>query len=245
MSVQNMKKTKKQKHAEQRQKAALKKISLHKLGWLEYVTLGIAAWFYFYPEPYEILFVVLLCIPILGLVLNGINGKPSIATLVRISAGENYDVADFLNVPALIILVRVMRDFQFESFVSMIVPGTAAFILMVAVLFATHKLTRIAEKHKLWIYLSVIFNVGLYSYAVSYGVNCVFDYSDPVTYNVKVVSEYGSRGLYYIRVTDWKNNNETQRVYLTSEQYQKIQVGGNVQIDVKPGLFGMAWYYME
>jgi hypothetical protein len=69
---------------------------------------------FLYPQPYEILLGVLLAIPIIGLLLNGLH-KPSLATLVKISAdkdGEDkHDVADFIDVAAWVILIRVLLDF--------------------------------------------------------------------------------------------------------------------------------------
>ncbi len=48
------------------------------------------------------------------------------ATLVEISADKNgddkYDVADFIDIAAWIIFLRVVLDFEFESIYSMIIP---------------------------------------------------------------------------------------------------------------------------
>ena len=64
-------------------------------------------WFVFYPRPYEILLSALLLLPFVGMFLNGLN-KPSIASLVEIdrNAKEDYNVADFIDLPAWLIVVR-------------------------------------------------------------------------------------------------------------------------------------------
>jgi hypothetical protein len=104
----------------------ISKLTFHKLDWLEKVTLALAIWFLIYPKPYTILFTILLIIPILGLVLNGLNGKPSIASLVEITKkddGDNkYDVADFIDMAAIAIFIRVLIDYEFEDFYSLIIP---------------------------------------------------------------------------------------------------------------------------
>lgn len=114
------------------------KLTFHKLDWLEWLTIGLAIWFLIYPEPYDFLLCILLLIPVLGLILNGLS-RPSMATLVQISEdkpGEDkYDVADFIDVAAWVILLRVLLDYEFESFYSMIIPGTiACFIVLVILL---------------------------------------------------------------------------------------------------------------
>jgi hypothetical protein len=182
---------------EKRSKVTLSKLSFHKFDWLEYITMGLGLWFLFYPKPYDILFTALLCMPILGLILNGLTGRPSISSLVEISkdddGSDKYDVADFIDFAAWIILLRVLLDYEFESFYSMIIPGTITFAIMLIILFTTHKLIDNTTKSKTWIYLSLIFNVFIYSYSATYGANCVYDKSEPQVYDAEVVDKRAQR----------------------------------------------------
>lgn len=249
-----MTKARKKNQNNERSKVAFSKLSLHKLSWLEYLTIGLGLWFLFYPRPYVILFTILLCMPIIGILLNSFNGKPSIASLVEVKkdndGDDKYDVADFIDFPAWIILLRVLIDFEFESFNSMIIPGTIAFAIMLIILFATHKQIDYTTKSKTWIYLSVIFNVFLYSYAGTYGVNCVYDNSDAIVYNTDVVDKRISKGskgrkTYYVKVTPWGQHYEEEEISVPSSQYDKIKIGQTVKIDLKKGLLNIPWYYIE
>lgn len=236
-----------------RSKVTISKLTFHKLDWLEYITIGIGLWFLLYPKPYDILFTVLLCMPILGLTLNGITGRPSIVSLVEISKDNNgndkYDVADFIDFAAWIILLRVLLDYEFESFYSIIIPGSIAFAIMLIILFATHKLIDNSTKNKTWIYLSLVLNVFLYSYAGTYGANCVYDNSDPTVYNAEVVDKRISKGkrhtTYYVKVTPWGHHYDKEEISVPSSQYDEIQIGQTVKIDLKKGLFNIPWYYIE
>ncbi len=235
-----------------RSKVTLSKLTFHKLGWLEYVTMALGLWFLFYPKPYDILFTALLCMPLLGLFLNGLTGRPSIASLVEISkdddGSDKYDVADFIDFAAWIILLRVLIDYEFESFYSIIIPGTVAFVIMLVILFATHKLIDSTTKSKTWIYLSLIFNVFLYSYAGAYGANCVYDKSEPTVYNAEVVGKRVSSGkhtTYYVKVTPWGHHYDKEEISVPKSQYDEIQIGQSIKIDLKQGLFDIPWYYIE
>jgi hypothetical protein len=239
---------------EKRSKVTLSKLTFHKLDWLEYVTMGLGLWFLFYPKPYDLLFTSLLCMPILGLILNGITGRPSIASLVEISkdddGSDKYDVADFIDFAAWIILLRVLLDYEFESFYSLIIPGIIAFVIMLIILFATHKLIDKTTKSKSWIYLSLIFNVFIYSFAGTYGANCVYDTSEPTVYEAEVVNKRISRSskgrkTYYIKVTPWGHHYDKEEISVVSSQYDEIQIGQTVNIDLKEGLFNIPWYYIE
>jgi hypothetical protein len=249
-----MSKTKKEKQQNIHNKVSLSKLTFHKLNWLEYITMGLGFWFLFYPEPYTFLFTALLCMPVIGLILNGITGRPSIATLVEISKGDKnenkYDVADFIDFAAWIILVRVILDFEFESFYSMIIPGTVAFAIMLVILFTTHKLIENTTRSKTWIYLSIIFNVFLYSYAGTYGANCVYDTSEPEVYSANVIDKRTHRGRkgrmsYYIKVTPWGHHYDKEEIKVSEEHFNEIQIGQTVNIDLMEGLFNIPWYYIE
>lgn len=241
------------KRKEKRSKVTLSKLTFHKLDWLEYITMGLGLWFLFYPNPYEILFTALLCMPVLGLILNGITGRPSIASLVEISkdddGSDKYDVADFIDFAALIILLRVLIDYEFESFYSMIIPGTIAFAIMLIILFTTHKVIDRTTKSKTWIYISLIFNVFLYSYAGTYGANCIYDKSEPTVYNAEVIDKRISKGrrhtTYYVKVSPWGHHYDKEEISVSSSHYDEIQIGQTVKIDLKKGLFNIPWYYIE
>ena len=227
-------------------------LTFHKLDWLEYRAIGIGLWFIIYPKPYIFLFSVLLVMPVMGLVLNGFQ-KPSIASLVEITkdkGGDNdYDVADFIDLPAWIIGVRILMDFEFESYFSVLIPGTIAFIIMLVILFSTHKLIQQSPKNKFWIYSSLIFNIWLYSFAATYGVNCVYDRSDPEVYDAEVVSKHINRGRkhtsYYVRVTPWGHHYDAEDIKVSKEQYHELEQGDAIKIDLKKGLFNIPWYYIE
>lgn len=245
-----MKKTEKK---EIRSKVTLSKLTFHKLDWLEKFTLGIGIWFLVYPKPYEILFSILLIIPIVGLILNGFTGRPSISSLVEISknsdGSDKYDVADFIDFAALIILIRVLIDFTFESLYSLIIPGTITFIIMLILLFATHKIIEKTTKSRAWIYTSLIFNIFLYSYSAAYGLNCVFDNSEPQVFEAKVIDKTISKGrrhtTYYIKVTPWGHHYDPEEISVSSSHWENIEIGQTVNIDLKKGLLNIPWYYVE
>ena len=229
-------------------------LTFHQLDWLEYITLGIGTWFIVYPKPYGILFSILICIPIVGLILNGITGRPSIASLVKITKDDDgddkYDVADFIDFAALSLLVRILIDYEFESLYSLIIPGMIAFVLMLILLFTTHSYIVKTTKSKFWIYTSLIFNIFLYSYVTTYGMNCVYDNSKPKIYKATVLDKHIStsskgRKTYYVTVTPWGHHYDEEDISVTNEQYNTIDIGNNVDIDLMNGLFGIKWFYVE
>nr|WP_294948043.1 hypothetical protein [uncultured Mucilaginibacter sp.] len=222
----------------------------HKLGWLEWLAIGLSLWLLFYPHPYTYLFAVVLCMPIIGLIINGVN-RPSMISLVSISKtlkDPDYDVADFIDIPAWILLIRVILDFNFESFYSLIKVGSFAFVLLLILLAVTHKAVEESTKSRFIIYLYIIGNIALYSYAATYGINCVFDYSDPKVYRSSVVAKHVSRGKstsYYLTIKPWGTHKENEDIRVGSDKYDETQIGQTVKVDYKAGLLGIPWYNLE
>jgi hypothetical protein len=225
-------------------------IKLPYLGYLEIIALVLSLWFIFFPRPYNILFTALVLMPLIGLFINGLQ-RPSLATLVSITKeGKNYkyDVIDFIDMPAWAILLRVLIDFEYESFSSLIIPGTVAFVLILVILFSTHKLIEERIKNKGYVYLLLVFNIFLYSYGATYGVNCVYDNSKAEVYETQVISKRISTGKSkrrYIKVEPWGSHREKEEITVSNEEYERIQSGDFIKIDVHKGLLGIPWYFVE
>lgn len=232
-------------------KKSSKVYKLHQLDWLEYVTIGLCLWFFFYPRPYDILLVVLLLLPFLGMFLNGLN-KPSIASLVEIdrNAKYEYDVADFIDLPAWTILLRVLLDYETDSFVAIGIAGTVAFVAICLFLLVTHQQISDSNKDKWWIYNSIIFSFFVYSYSAVVAVNCSFDYSEPKVYNTEVIDKHISRSrkggrFYYVKVKPWGHHYDAENISVTSGEYEQYQINDKVQVEYKEGLFRIPWYYLD
>lgn len=231
----------------------LSQLTVHKLDWLEYLTMGLAVWFFFYPKPYILLFSVLLVIPILGIVLNGIH-KPSFASLVDISLDKKenlkYDVADFIDVAAWVILIRVLIDYKFENYYSLIIPAIVSLIIVFTLLFSTHKKIEKSNRNKAWIYTSVIFNVSVYSIAATYGMNCTYDFSKPKVFQTKILEktiETGRKGrkFYNIEIAPWGHHFDKEELSVSRTEYDNYSIGETVEVDLKEGFLGIPWFYVE
>ena len=226
------------------------KVKLHRLNWLEWVAVGFSFWFLVYPHPYDWLFGIVLAMPIIGLLLNGLS-RPNLASLVSISFKDNEeeaDLADFIDMPAWVLLARVLIDFEYESFYSILKVGSIAFVLSMILLFITHKMVDSKNTHMGLIYFTVIGNMALYSYGAAYGINCVYDYSDAEVYHAKVIDKHISSGKhkwYYLKVEAWGTHRDAEDISVTRDQYKETQIGQLVAIDYKEGLLGIPWYFIE
>lgn len=228
-----------------------KKLVLHKLNWLEYIAIGLSLWFLFYPMPYNILLVILLLMPFIGMFLNGLE-RPSIASLVEIDreAKNEYDVADFIDIPAAIILLRVLLDFETDSYLAILIAGTIALIAICLYLLITHQKIKDSNKDKWWIYSSIIFCFCMYSYSSVVAVNCVFDNSEPKIFKTEIIDKHISRSskgrkIYYVKVKPWGHHYDAENISVPQTEYELLEINQKVNIDYYEGLLGIPWYYIE
>lgn len=234
--------------------AGSKRIRLitHKLSWLEWVAIALSIWFVLFPRPYVPLFCVLLLLPLAGMVINGVQ-QPSMAALVTFkknSKGEDkYDVADFIDFPAWAIVIRVLLDFEFEDFRTLIFPGLLAMALITIILLLTHNRFGELKQHSTLAYVLLIGNCWLYSYGAVYGSNCIFDKSEPTVYPTAVVDKSTHRGRksgrrYYVHVAPWGHHLDRERISVSRADYEDTDIGDAVDIDLYEGWLGMPWYQM-
>jgi len=104
------------------------------------------------------------------------------------------------------------------------------------------------NKNRWLIYATVIGNIALYSYAGTYGVNCVYDNSEAKTYHARVIDKSISgskRKTHYLKVEPWGNHYDAENISVPRSQYQLTNIGDTVSIDYKQGLLGIPWYYVK
>lgn len=232
----------------------MQKFTFHKLDWLEWISLVLSLWFLIYPHPYNILLGILLGIPILGLIINGLD-RPSIATLFRVNnnVDENngkIDIADFIDLPAIAVTIRVFKDFEFDNFSSLILPGSFAFIGILATLFLTHKLIDKNNESRYLLYFLIIINITLYSFAGTYAINCAYDDSKPTIFETEVldkrISESRRRrrrySTYYINIVPWGHHLDREEINIHRSLYYELNPGDKVKINLKKGVFNIPWY---
>ena len=226
-------------------------MNIHKLDWLDWLTILLCFWFLFYPTPYEILFTIILFLPIVGLILHG-HSKPSLTSLVSITTNEkggtDYNVADFIVLPAFILMIRMALDFEIENFIDLLIAGLIAFVVLLLVLLLFYHDVEKDNKYKALTYFAVLGNILIYSFAAVYGINCVYDNSKPKIHKVAVVDKSiysGKHTSYYLQVEPWNKNIDDNKIKVPKNQYDQTKVGDTVNVDSKQGLLKIAWHYIE
>lgn len=214
--------------------------------WFEVTAIIVSGYYLFFPKPYDVAFILVVFTPIIGLFLNFLNGRKSILTLFRLN--KDYSLTVFFKFPAIAILIRVILEFNLEDNFSLISPSITTFCLIMILIGITHKIEVPSDINYLSIYIPLVFFVALYSTAVTFGMNCVFDTSRPSVYNSKVTDKriYSNKGKSYnVVLESWKDGMEDQKISISSEEYNSIEIGKHTDVIVYEGFLNIPWFYAD
>ena len=205
----------------------------------------------FYPHPYELLFTIILLLPIIGLILHG-HSKPSLASLITITStkdkGTDYETADFIVLPAIILFLRMLLDYEIENFYALLFKGAIAFIILLIAVRLLYRNIEKENKHKTLTYFVVLTNIAIYSLAAVYGINCVYDYSKPKIYKVPILNKSiysGKHTTYYLEVESWNKPKDSEKISVPRNQYDEKRIGDTVNVAIEQGLLKVPWHFIE
>lgn len=221
-------------------------VTLSRFPVLDKFTLIVCGWFIILPFPYEVLLLILVALPFIGIAVNGIE-EPSITSLVSIRKNKTIDIADFIVLPTWTIMARVFFDYRIDSYSALAVSGSVLFgMIALAVLF-THSLKLSANfPRNVAVILLLIGNLALYSYSTVVALNCRFDYSEPLKYSVTVIDKSIIRirraEICYLKIRPWGPHKEVEDIRVDYYQYRDVEIGGQITIIYYEGLFGIRWY---
>ena len=90
---------------------------------------------------------------------------------------------------------------------------------------------------------------GMYAYASVITLNGILDSSQQTSYEVYVLEKRISKGSkhksYYLRISPWGPQKESQERDVGKRVYQMHEVGGSVTVVLKSGMFNIPWYHVK
>lgn len=225
------------------------------LDWLDAITVFVCLWFNVFPYPsFTGLFCVLAFIPILGITLTVLKGNANFDSHIKKVFGKNGAEQNIVSIYILsssfALAFGVYRNFECESYYSLLTHGAIAFLIFGVIFFLTHNNIKGTLKHQSEIYGILVICIILYSYGVTYGVNCLFDSSPPERFQTKITGKYISRhrkspNTYYLTITPWGHHHDTENISVSSDQYDLFNTNDMIYIDLQKGLLDIPWYHIE
>ena len=225
------------------------------LDWLDGFAFIISAWLIICPYPsYTSLFCILAFIPVLGITLTVLKGNAHFDHYIKKAFNKNgveqNIVSAYILTSTLTIALSVFLNFECENYYSLLTHGAIAFAIFAVIFIFIHRNIRGSLKHQTVIYVLLGVCILLYSYGITYGVNCLFDPSKPERFETKIIGKHinhhrKSPDTYYVSITPWGHHHDSENITVSYDLYNRLIEGDLVDIDLQQGLFDIPWYYLN
>jgi hypothetical protein len=93
----------------------------------------------------------------------------------------------------------------------------------------------------------IILTSAILGFGSSLLMNCALDQSSPQVYAATVTDAHISHGkstTYHIVIGQWGPHQKEENVAVPASFYYKVQVGGQVNVNLKKGLLNVPWFYL-
>lgn len=198
------------------------------------------------------LFCVIASIPILGVLLTLYKGNACFnGQIIGMSDANESEqtISLHIKLTCIVLAISVYRNFNCGNYYNLFIHGGIVFIFFYILFFLAHRKTKGELKERLFIYAELTLYVILYSYAVTFGVNCLFDSSPPERFETRVVSKSSKGGgdcpprRYYVTVAAWENHPSKEDLPMSEKEYELADTGDYIYINVQKGLLSIPWFY--
>jgi hypothetical protein len=206
---------------------------------LDMVTVAAVLWSLVYPQPYALVIGSLAAIPIAALVLVIVSRG-----LFQIGIGPNAahaNVGSACALPAFMLMVRVLSDFNLVDTVPLIGAGAAVGGAFVAILATVSRRLRA----KPWTLLGIALITAVYGFGAIGEANALLDHSPASVQQTKIIDKrvrYGRATTYVFTLPPWGAQRDSAEVVVSHELYDRLAPGDPVCMLLHDGALGMPWF---
>ncbi len=212
---------------------------------LNYSSWIFGIWYFIFPQPYELLTIINLALPIIGLVtLIRLSG---LIRVIKIDNSPYPSLTTTLSIPPLILMVRALIDYELFNYSSLWIPAillTATFSYLIRY-GAKSELTFNKPWEYAIVYPFLISTVFIYTIFSLISINCTFDNTTPDIYEAEVLDKRINDGknstTYYLKLDKWGPQDEIDEVSVSKRRYLEVSKGDKIDVNLKKGLFDISW----
>lgn len=203
------------------------------------------AWLWFYPQPYSYAIVLSMVVPILGLIsIFRYQG------LIKLDEKKNSTLPSVIYgvyLPICGLGLRAVLDYTIIFDDNIWVVSASAAVAFVMILRLSTNELKFRKPLEIFLTLSVAILMFCYSISTYVIINCLFDKSIPDQFKTKVIDKEISSGkstTYYVIVEPWGPITEQDKVSVTKDDYEAINIKQDVIMYLQQGLLKTKWYYV-
>jgi hypothetical protein len=204
-----------------------------------WTNVGLIAWAYIYPHPYELVIFVLAVLPWVAVWIMA--RSPGLYTLNAPRGSGRPDLTILVISPGFLLMLRAIMDVQILDWQRLLLwAAVAAAALMGAVLWATPSAREKPGTAALTLALILAYGYGVCALG-----DAVLDRSDGSTYTTRVYGKHITSGRNkrpMMQLGPWGPRAAADEVTVSSDVYRSTTVGDTVCVHLHPGAIGVPWY---
>lgn len=204
-----------------------------------WANVGLIAWAYIYPHPYELVIFVLAILPWVAVWIMA--QSPGLYTLNAPRGSGRPDLTVLVISPGFLLMLRAIMDVQILDWQRLLLwAAVAAAALMGGVLWAVP-----AARAKTGTAALTLALILAYGYGVCALGDAVLDRSDGSTYTAKVYGKHVTSGRNkrpMMQLGPWGPRAAAGEVTVSWDLYRSTNVGDTVCVRLHPGAIGVPWY---
>jgi hypothetical protein len=204
-----------------------------------WVNVGLIAWAYIYPHPYELVIFVLALLPWVAVWIMA--RSPGLYTLNAPRGSGRPDLTVLVISPGFLLTLRAIMDVQILDWQRLLLWAmVAAAALMGGVLWAVP-----AAREKPSTAALTLALILAYGYGVCALGDAVLDRSDGASYTTTVDGKHVTSGRNkrpMLRLAPWGPRAAEDNVAVPWDLYYRTNVGDKICVQLHPGALGVPWY---
>ena len=203
-------------------------------------------WALIYPKPYELLMILLLALPWIGVFVTWrFNG---LLKLYKKKSSPYPSVVFLLVFSILGLAIRSLFGYHLYEF-----PKSIWSLFLISTVLATIVVVGACwkaitgETRKTLILVCIVVLSGIYSFSALVFSNCYYDKSAPAVWRVEVLDKRISRGKstsYYLTLSPWGRFEEGKEVTVSKSFFGGVNVRDSVNVYLKKGKWDLRWYWV-
>jgi len=205
----------------------------------KWANLGLFAWTYLFPRPYQLLILVLSIIPWAVIVIMA--RSPGLYTFNAPRGSDQPDLTVLLISPGFLLTIRALMDVQTLDWQRLIVWTLIIALLMIGTIWM--KLP--AARAKLGAVVLTFLLLMAYGYGTSALANALLDRSPATSYTTQVYGKHITSGRNRrpeMRLGPWGARTVDADVMVSWDLYRSTNIGDPVCVLVHPGALRISWY---
>ncbi len=219
---------------------------------VNYAGIGLSFLFLFYTGFYEVQSIILLAFPLIAIFI--IWKYKGLIKAVGTKNSPYPSLSSALYMPYAFLLVRLLTDYDLYEY------NRLWIILAVLVLPVTWMIKAVLQTtseedlnvrnnwERYIVFPFYLLMASFYISVITLSVNCTFDYSTPQRFNTSITNKRVSSGkhtTYYVELNQWGKEKAGYETSVSHSEYDEMEIGDKISVNLKSGLLGIPWIYVE